>query len=186
VDRRHGTGAALSDSATPERQSRGPKACPSAPCIEGALLLAVLTPSGRLGYVQPPTVVDADFVSGAEALGRPESRFRFSLPCIESGCPQWSGSGCGLADMLVAGTDEEAVPAQEKLPACGIRSECRWFAQHGARACGLCPHVVADTGGTLTFSGVDVGPAAARPGARPFEPGRAPMPRAGLEPAPPD
>jgi hypothetical protein len=28
------------------------------------------------------------------------------------------------------------------LPACVIRSSCRWFAQVGARSCAICPHVV--------------------------------------------
>jgi hypothetical protein len=30
------------------------------------------------------------------------SSFRYSLPCIEAGCSQWNGSGCGLADLLTA------------------------------------------------------------------------------------
>ena len=125
------------------------KACPSAPCIEGALLVGVRTDSGRLAYVQPPTRVNAEFVARARAMGRPESRFRFSLPCIEAGCSQWTGSGCGLADMLVE--HESAVPAATHLPACAIRRTCRWFAQHAADACAVCPLVVADTGGTETY-----------------------------------
>jgi hypothetical protein len=66
--------------------SGGEKSCPSAFCHEGALLLGVMTPSGRLSYVQPPTRVDADFVARAEAMGRPESRFRFSAPAGAKSC----------------------------------------------------------------------------------------------------
>jgi hypothetical protein len=127
-----------------ERSER--RACPSAPCIEGALLLGVMTSSGQLAYIQPPTHVDGDFVARAHAKGRPEARYRFSTPCIEADCSQWTGEGCGLADMLV-----QSVPATAtQLPACTIRSSCRWFAQHGAGACAICPTVVADVGGTAT------------------------------------
>jgi hypothetical protein len=126
------------------------KACPSAPCIEGALLVGVRTGAGRLAYVQPPTRVDADFVRQAQERGRPESRFRFSLPCIEAGCSQWNGRGCGLVDMLIE--DERDAPAAGRLPTCAIRSTCRWYAQRGADACAVCPLIVADIGGTETYS----------------------------------
>jgi hypothetical protein len=139
------------------------KSCPSAPCVEGALLLGVKTQSRRLAYIQPPTRVDAEFVEHARAQGHPESRYRFSLPCIESGCPHWTGGGCGIADALVgepAGRASAAgapAPApgtgaeRSRLPNCAIRRDCRWFAQHGGRACAVCPLVVADTGGTETI-----------------------------------
>ena len=76
----------------------GAKACPSGPCQEGAILLGVMTQDGTLAYVQPPTRVDAGFVARAKGMGRPESRFRFSVPCIEAGCPQWTGKGCAVVD----------------------------------------------------------------------------------------
>jgi hypothetical protein len=138
------TGAADS----PEK-SRGIRSCPSAPCIEGALLLGVMTDTGRLAYVQPPVRVDAEFVANARARGHPERRFRFSLPCIEKGCSQWTGTRCGLADKLVeeVGSETEAT----RLPACAIRGSCRWFAQHAAKACAVCPLVVADVGGIETY-----------------------------------
>jgi hypothetical protein len=144
----HSTDGIVPAADEPERADV--KACPSAPCVEGALLLGVKTESGRLAYVQPPTRVDAEFVARAHTKGRPESRFRFSLPCIEAGCPQWSGSGCGLADILVE--EERGAPEPARLPACAIRSTCRWFAQHAADACAVCPLVVADIGGTETYS----------------------------------
>jgi hypothetical protein len=121
------------------RAPREVKACPSAPCVEGALLV----------YVQPPTRVDAEFVARARAKGRPESRFRFSLPCVEAGCPQWTGTGCGVVDHVIE--EEAAEPAPTRLPACAIRRTCRWYDQRGAQACAVCPLVVADTGGTETY-----------------------------------
>jgi len=124
------------------------KSCPSAPCVEGALLVGVKTESGRLAYVQPPTKVDAAFVARARAMGRPEARFRFSLPCSESGCPQWTGSGCGVVDHVL---DDEPGVQPGSLPRCAIRRTCRWYAQRGSLACSVCPGVVADTGGTETY-----------------------------------
>ena len=127
------------------------KACPSALCQEGALLLGVMTPSGTLSYIQPPTRVDAAFVARAQALGRPESRFRFSSPCVEGGCPQWTGTGCGVVDHVI--DEEQPVELESgRLPFCAIRRDCRWFAQRGAAACAVCPRVVADIGGTETYS----------------------------------
>jgi hypothetical protein len=145
------------------------KSCPSAPCIEGALLLGVRTGAGRLAYVQPPTRVDSAFVATAHERGRPESRLRFSLPCIEAGCSQWNGNGCGLIDLVM--DDERPAPAptpvgelaaestvptdppapSRGLPACAIRRTCRWYHQRGAEACAVCPLVVADCGGTATY-----------------------------------
>jgi hypothetical protein len=53
---------------------------------------------------------------------------------------------------------EEEGPAEAlssaELPRCAIRSSCRWFAQRGAEACAVCPLVVADIGGTETYSSI--------------------------------
>jgi hypothetical protein len=108
-----------------------------------------MTTSGRLAYVSSPGTIDADFVTEAKRRGRPESRFRFSGPCVEEACPQWTGCGCGVVDMLVA---EETPASDEGLPPCGIRRTCRWFFERGASACAVCPAVVADTGGIGTYT----------------------------------
>ena len=126
-------------------QSR--QTCPSVPCREAATLVGFMTGSGQLAYVRPPTPIDAGFAAAARAQGRPESRFRFAGPCVEAGCPQWTGSSCGLIDMLI---DEEP-PEPRRLPACAIRPTCRWFAQRGAEACWVCPKIVADVGGADTY-----------------------------------
>ena len=128
----------------------GAKACPSGPCQEGAILLGVMTQDGTLAYVQPPTRVDADFVARAKAMGRPESRFRFSVPCIEAGCPQWTGKGCAVVDKVLE-EEKPVITESGRLPRCAIRSTCRWFSQRGAAACAVCPLVVADIGGTETY-----------------------------------
>jgi hypothetical protein len=129
--------------------SPGGKACPSGPCQEGAILLGVMTPSGRLAYVQPPTKISAEFVARARAMGRPEARFRFSVPCREAGCPQWTGDGCAVVDMVIDATAVD--PACSSLPTCAIRHSCRWYSQRGPAACSVCPLIVADVGGVATY-----------------------------------
>jgi len=134
------------------------KSCPSARCEEDALLLGVVVPDGRVAYVQPPTRISADFVARAQARGHPERWFRFSAPCREAACHQWTGTGCGVIDIVIGGRPEDP-PAEDppagkpsaSLPACSIRRTCRWFAQHGAAACAVCPQIVADTGTTATW-----------------------------------
>ncbi len=144
------------------------KTCPSALCREDALLLGVVGPDGTVAYVQPHTRVSAEFVGRAQALGHPERRFRFASTCVEAGCPQWTGRGCGVIDIAI-GPAPDGSPATEPadpatktagaaLPACGIRHSCRWYAQRGAAACAICPLLVADTGGTLTYQSAQLTP----------------------------
>ncbi|HSR24966.1 MAG TPA: hypothetical protein VLW53_15535 [Candidatus Eisenbacteria bacterium] len=131
------------------------KTCPSVPCEEGAQLLGVMTPGG-LAYVRPPATVDADFAARARALGRPERRFRFSGPCVEGRCPQWTGERCAVADVVADSAAGRAVVQPGRLPACTIRGTCRWYAQRGPAACAACPLVVSDMGGTRTYRYGDV------------------------------
>lgn len=132
------------------------KTCPSSSCHEGALLLGVMTSSGRLAYLNPPAPVDAAFVARAGAEGSPEQRFRFADTCIEGGCPQWTGDGCGIADLVPGETGADSISsgAAQSLPRCSIRHSCRWYSQRGAAACAVCPLIVADMGGTETYLSV--------------------------------
>ncbi|GEC04712.1 hypothetical protein SSP24_23670 [Streptomyces spinoverrucosus] len=109
-----------------------------------------MTGAGRLAYLPVPVVVDQSFADRLEAAGRPESRYRFTGACVEGGCPQWTGTDCAVIDHVL---DESDVtdPADGTLPSCGIRRDCRWFVQRGAAACAVCPTLVADTGGTVTY-----------------------------------
>lgn len=118
--------------------------CPSGRCRSGALLIGIVGPD-RIGYVSPPLPIDAAFVAQATGTSSPEKSFRFAEPCIEAGCAQWTGRQCGVAARLVDsnGADEA------ELPGCGIRANCRWFAEHAARACAACPFVVTDNRGSL-------------------------------------
>lgn len=118
-------------------RSPGPLLCPSAPAAEGAILLGIANPDGSLAYVTPPHNVDRELLG---RLGQdPEARFRFAQPCIETGCKNWTGNNCGLITRLTSGQEAEA--PRGDLPACSIRSHCRWFDERGPDACAVCPRV---------------------------------------------
>jgi hypothetical protein len=128
--------------------------CPSFPCVDGALLIGIIGPDGKVNYLRPAPTVDPEFVELA-GQGRPaEQRFRFAAPCATSACAHWSGTRCGVVDHALsaaqrsaaagstaAGSAEERPAGSEPLPRCSIRSSCRWFAQRGRDACLVCPSV---------------------------------------------
>ena len=140
------------------RQDEKRLACPSGPCHEGGSVIGVMTGQGRLAYLPMPVVMDAAFAAGLQEAGHPERRYRFSQPCVESACSQWTGGGCAVVDHVLdeppdSGCAGHQLPAEPEgsLPTCGIRRDCRWFAQRGAAACLICPTIVADIGGTATY-----------------------------------
>ena len=122
--------------------------CPSSPCKEGAILLGIVLADGSVAYASNHIVVDAGFVRNATREGShpPETRFRFSSPCVQGACRQWTGSRCGVIDEVTTTTREAGYDADQKeLPACSIRPDCRWFQQTGAAACAVCNIVITDT-----------------------------------------
>ncbi len=118
--------------------------CPSARCEEGAILLGIVGEDGIVGYVTPRLIVNSEFVHQAHEGRAPEKRFRFSQPCIKSGCQQWTGSRCGLIDRVLNAIQEADTPnwSARTMPKCSIRPGCRWFAQAGPKACTGCPFVI--------------------------------------------
>jgi len=76
----------------------------------------------------------------------PEKRFRFSQPCVTSGCGNWTGNRCGVIDGVVDEVSERQLPrpGEASLPKCSFRPKCRWFAQSGKEACAVCPLVITD------------------------------------------
>lgn len=122
---------------SPHRENAAEILCPSAQCEKGAILLGVFDATGRLGYIRPALRIDDDFVAGAAEGRTPEERFRFTQPCVESGCRNWTGGRCSVIDDAL-----EFGVAADSLPACSIRRTCRWFAQAGPSACAVCPLIV--------------------------------------------
>ena len=122
--------------------------CPSSPCKEGAVLLGIVLADGSVAFATDRIVVDKGFVQNATREGShpPETRFRFSSPCAQGACRQWTGSRCGVIDSVM--TDVQTAgyhPDETTLPACSIRPDCRWFQQTGAAACAVCDIVVTET-----------------------------------------
>ena len=123
----------------------GPALCPSAPGTPGAALIGVVQEDGRVAHLGTPLPVDAGFLETARAQGPPERRFRFSSACVEAGCTQWDGQGCGLIDRILGYvTAAGALDATRGLRPCAIRAGCRWWRQRGAAGCAVCPLVVTD------------------------------------------
>lgn len=125
--------------------------CPSSECRPGALLLGIVLPDGRVAFAHDKIVIDEEFIRTARQGRPPEKRFRFSTACAQGACRQWDGGGCSLIDRLVDhfGQHPELLEESEsdegfELPYCSIRDECRWYRQHGDRACRICPEVVTD------------------------------------------
>lgn len=112
--------------------------CPSWRARSGALLIGMVNNSGRVSILSNPLQVNKDFIDAAAEQGRPESRFRFSGPCIETGCANWAGH-CRFGASLLDHPPQVAEP-----PSCGIRDSCRWHVQHGLDACLRCPGVITE------------------------------------------
>lgn len=131
------------------------RTCPSGRCREGARVIAFVGQGERLTFVRPALPVDEAFVTAADASGDVGRRFRFAEPCQEAGCAQWTGSSCGVIERLLVAPD--AGDLDPDLPRCDIRRSCRWFAQAGGAACGVCPYVLTDNRPALVPIAADFG-----------------------------
>ncbi len=124
--------------------SIGPEAglaCPSARAEPGNLLYGRVV-NGQVERLGTPLAVSQQFVDSIAANGPPEQRFRFAGACQEGRCAQWTGTGCGVIERVLAETGREEAVAT--LPRCFLRASCRWFSQRGGEACAACNLVVTD------------------------------------------
>ena len=117
------------------------KLCPSArPDMPGAKIIGVVrhdheTPA--VDYFAEAVDVTAELLRLAAPV-EPMEIYRFAADCQEGACSHWARSECSLIERVA-----DLVPAASLvLPPCGIRPECRWFAQRRAAACRRCPEVV--------------------------------------------
>lgn len=124
------------------------RSCPSSVGAPGARLFGVVGDEGRVATVRSAPVIDAAFVEKARRHGSLERRFRFAGPCLQDGCRQWTGSGCGVIARIMAEIEAEPEMAVAPPRPCPIRPSCRWFHERGAAACGPCALVVTDPTGT--------------------------------------
>ena len=124
----------------------GGELCPSAqPDMQGAIVLGVLGgDAGRpqVHYLNQRLPADAAIL--ARAGPSPTRVLRLAARCEESKCSHFDGANCRLATRVAKMLD----PVVDRLPACSIRRDCRWFAQEGGEACLRCPQVVTESADT--------------------------------------
>jgi len=93
----------------------------------------------RVIYLNERVAAD-DSILAATSPVSPSEVYRMSAVCESSRCIHFKEERCQLASRIAA-----MLPAVvEVLPACTIRSSCRWFAQEGREACLRCPQVVTE------------------------------------------
>lgn len=122
--------------------SRFEKVCPSATAEVGNLLYGRVN-NGQIERLGTPLPLTEAFVEAVSSHGSPERRFRFAGSCQEGRCAQWTGTGCGVIERVLARMETPA--GADPLPRCFLRASCRWFAQEGAVACSACSRVVTDS-----------------------------------------
>jgi hypothetical protein len=118
--------------------------CPSSTCKEGAILLGIVLPNGKVAVSSTEYIVDAEFVEEAKSGRLPEERFRFAGKCASSGCGNWKEHKCSVIELVKDDIDQTVgkSPGASPLPDCAIRTSCRWYSQRGPEACYYCEFVV--------------------------------------------
>jgi hypothetical protein len=71
---------------------------------------------------------------------KPTEMMRIASSCQEKKCLHFDGQDCRLAARIV----ERLSTVTDTLPACQIRSKCRWWQQEGKSACLRCPQIVTE------------------------------------------
>ena len=118
-----------------------PLKCPSAqPGMGDVQILGVISyQSGEpgLAYLDEAMPVSPVTLELAAPLD-PSQVFRLSARCEEKRCTHFDGRDCQLATRIARLLPEVV----DRLPACNIRRDCRWFRQEGRAACVRCPQIV--------------------------------------------
>jgi hypothetical protein len=119
--------------------------CPSArPDWEGSKVIGVVggtAETPEVAYLTEAQPVTDELLALARPVA-PTEVFRIAAPCACSGCGHFSPeqAKCKLAEKIV----RWAPVVVDKLPACTIRPDCKWWQQEGRAACMRCPQVVTD------------------------------------------
>lgn len=117
--------------------------CPSSqPDKDNAVVFGVVggtVEEPRVAYLERSQPVNEE-IQQLSAPVKPTEMMRLASPCHETGCLHFDGSDCRLAQRIV----EQLPTVTETLPACQIRSSCRWWQQEGKSACLRCPQVVTE------------------------------------------
>jgi hypothetical protein len=118
------------------------KSCPSSNASEGSILLGVINTNGTVGFISNKIELTGELYHEMLKKGEPEKHFRFSTDCVESGCHQWQSGKCSVIQKILH--INEDLQLEDQLPACSIRSSCRWYFQEGSKACSFCPYIITD------------------------------------------
>jgi hypothetical protein len=118
--------------------------CPSSQVdTENAVIFGIVEGTlhePKVAYLKEPQGINEPILELSGSV-KPTEMFRIADSCQEKACKHYDGSKCQLAVRIV----EQLNPVVESLPACQIRSNCRWWKQEGKEACFRCPQVVTDT-----------------------------------------
>jgi hypothetical protein len=93
----------------------------------------------RIAYLEKAQPLNEQLQTSSSSVKATEM-MRLASSCHEKGCVHFDGSDCRLAQRIV----EQLPTVTETLPACQIRSSCRWWQQEGKSACLRCPQVVTE------------------------------------------
>jgi hypothetical protein len=137
-----------SDRQTSSHQPKSKKSqqqplCPSAqPDMDNAVLFGivggdVLAP--QVTYLSQPQSI-TDNTNQLSNPVKPTEMFRIAASCEVKKCQHFDGANCRLAMRIVARLPKVV----DTLPACAIRSSCRWWQQEGKSACLRCPQVATE------------------------------------------
>ncbi len=127
-----------------DRQALHPPLCPSSlPDQQGSMIIGVVggtIEEPRVAYLAEPQAVTDEILTLTEPAA-PTEVLRFAAPCVSGKCKHFDGANCRLVTRVV-----QLLPkVVDVLPACRIRSHCRWWRQEGKAACMRCPQVVTDS-----------------------------------------
>jgi hypothetical protein len=93
----------------------------------------------RVAYLTEPQPASNELLALANPV-KPTEIFRFAAPCAGDACQHFDGSNCRLVTRVV-----QLLPrVVDVLPACRLRSKCRWWQQEGRAACLRCPQIVTE------------------------------------------
>jgi hypothetical protein len=117
--------------------------CPSADAqMSGSVIFGIV-----VGTPEQPQLVHLDRVKPIppelltlDSPVKPSEIFRIAADCSENACKHFDGAKCRLTARIVDGLPT----VTDRLPACAIRSTCRWWYQEGKEACFRCQQVVRD------------------------------------------
>jgi hypothetical protein len=117
--------------------------CPSSqPNLEDVVVFGVVegtVEEPRIAYLEKAQALNEELQPSSSPVKATEM-MRLASSCHEKGCVHFDGSDCRLAQRIV----EQLPTVTETLPACQIRSSCRWWQQEGKSACLRCPQVVTE------------------------------------------